>query len=352
MDQLIKKIVIRLIFFGFILVSQSALSNALKAEILKTWTLPSDFKINNKKIGGLSGCTLFDDKVYFVTDDRGSNGGPRIISFYFDKKDNEFNFNKSAVLKINPDNQKKILDLEGIGMISTDLFLLSSEGDLNQKPRIMPEIFWSDHLGNKTAAIQFPKEFLPEKSGKQTMGIQTNLAFEGLVVDLELKKWAAILEAPLLQGPKELKLIESDINSKNFDQIYSYPVPEDLNPENISGYFGATDILFLDESRYLILERGVQASFQGISFQTQLCTATKNNVKNNLKDQSKNEKNQLRRECFYSMNKDATLTSQFPNGANFEGLCWVNKQKKLFLTVSDNNFSKNEKTVLILYQLH
>ena len=243
MDQLVKKMVKKLFFLGLFIASQSALATDLKAEILKTWTLASDFKINKKKIGGLSGCALYEDKVYFVTDDRGNNGGPRVISFYFDKNENEINFNKSAVLKINPDNQQKILDLEGIGMISKNLFLLSSEGDLNQKPRVMPEIFWSDYLGNKTANIQFPKEFLPEKSGKQTVGIQTNLAFEGLVVDVELKKWAAILEAPLMQGPKELKLIESDINSKNFDQIYSYPVPEDSNPNNISGYFGATDLL-------------------------------------------------------------------------------------------------------------
>ena len=298
-----------------------------------------DFKINNKLIGGLSGCSLFEDKIYFVTDDRGRGLGPSIISFKYDFLQNEINFKDSNILKIQSGRPKNILDLEGISVINHDLFLLSSEGDLNQKPRINPEIFWANGRGEKIRSVDFPKEFLPEKSGKQTQGIQTNLAFEGLTIDKDLKKWAAILEAPLLQGPKNLQLVESNLDSAAFDRVYLYPVPTDLDTENISGYFGATDLLILDESSYLVLERGVAASLQGISYRTQLCTAVKNNKV-------------LKRQCFYSMNADTKLTSQFPSGANFEGLCWVNKQKKLFLTVSDNNFSKSEKSVFILYQLH
>lgn len=338
MDQLIKKIAKHLCCFALILGQKVIAATEIKAEVIKTWNLASDFKVDKKKIGGLSGCAFTEDKVFFVSDNRGNE--PKIISFPFDLNQSEINLKKGSILKLF-DNQAKILDLEGIGIVDKNSILLSSEGDLNQKPRIMPEIFWIDFSGKRTKSIHFPKEFLPEKSGKQTVGIQTNLAFEGLVVDTKLKKWAAILEAPLLQGPKELLLVESEMNSENFDQVYSYPVPEDSDPENISGYFGATDLLFLDETTFLVLERGVQASFQGITYQTQLCTATK-----------MESKQRLTRQCFYRMNKDSRLSSLIPSGANFEGLCWVNKQKKLFLAVSDNNFSKNEKTVLILYQLH
>lgn len=339
MDQLIKKSINHFFVFILVLGYQAVFASEMKVEVLKTWTLASDFKVDKKKIGGLSGCALSDDQVYFVSDDRANR--PKIISFPFDLIQNEINLKKGSVLKLKSDGQQKILDLEGIGIADKDLILLSSEGDLNQKPRILPEIFWVSAADKKTKSIRFPKEFLPEKSGKQTMGIQTNLAFEGLTVDTKMKKWAAILEAPLLQGPKELLLVESDINSENFDRIYSYPVPVDADPENISGYFGATDLLYLDESSFLILERGVQASFQGVTFQTQLCLAAKNESKKSLS-----------RQCFYRMNKDSGLSGLIPSGANFEGLCWVNKQKKLFLAVSDNNFSKNEKSVLILYQLH
>lgn len=338
MDQLIK-ITKYFCCCALVLGKQAIAASEIRAEVVKTWTLASDFIVDKKKIGGLSGCALSEDKVFFVSDDRGA--GAKIISFPFDFIQNEIDLKKGSIHKLKSDNQPKILDLEGIGIANKDLIFLSSEGDLNQKPRIMPEIFWINASGKKTKSIRFPKEFLPEKSGKQTRGIQLNLGFEGLVVDITLKKWAAILEAPLLQGPKELLLVESNMDSANFDQVFSYPVPVDSDSENLSGYFGATDLLFLDESNFLILERGVQATLQGLTYQTQLCTATKNE-----------SKLRLNRQCFYRMNKDSGLSGLIPSGANFEGLCWVNKQKKLFLAVSDNNFSKNEKSVLILYQLH
>ncbi len=330
----------KLVFFLLTLSGSYSAAAEYRVEVVKTWTLPADFKINKKKVGGLSGCSIFENRIYVISDDRGSQGGPRIISFKYDPDKNEIDFNNSEAIKVKPSVSQRILDLEGIGIVSRDQFLLSTEGDLNQRPRIMPEIFWTNSKGEKTSAIQFPKTFLPERSGKQTQGIQLNQGFEGLVIDADLKKWAAILEAPVLQGPKILSLVESDLNSANFDLVYSYPQPADTDVTTLSGYFGASAMLIINEASFLILERGVEASLQGLTYRTQLCTATKAGSLT------------LNRSCFYSMNNDAKLTTKFPHGANFEGLCWVNKQKKLFITVSDNNFSKNEKSVFILYQLN
>ncbi len=336
----------KLIFIIFIhLFSTLVFAAEYKVEVKKIWTLPFDFKIKTKKVGGLSGCAFADHHFYFVSDDRGSEGGPRFISFPFDSVRQEIDFNKSEVVFVKLKKSEKVLDLEGIGIISKNLFLLSSEGDLNQKPRLNPSIFWVNGQGERLHEVTLPPEYLPEKSGQQTQGVQNNLAFEGLVVDLEYKMWAAMLEAPLLQGPKELKLVESALESNKFDHIYSYPVPTPFYSRStiekaMTAYFGVSDILYLSKESFLILERGATLSQAGIGFQTQLCEATKKQSPN------------LSRKCFYSMNEDAKLTAEIPNGANFEGLCWVDKQKKIFLTVSDNNFSKNQKTIFILYQLN
>ncbi|OFZ30457.1 MAG: hypothetical protein A2622_08620 [Bdellovibrionales bacterium RIFCSPHIGHO2_01_FULL_40_29] len=329
----------KLILIGFLIAfAEAGFASTYKINLIKQWSLAADSRVAKKKIGGLSGCVVEGDKIYFVTDDRGGQGGSRIISFPFNHETNELNLTKPDILKIR--YSPRVLDLEGIGRHSNGQMLLSSEGDLNQKPRVMPEIFWVNNAGDKVSAIEFPKEFLPEKSGQQTRGVQNNLAFEGLVVDNDKKMWAAILEAPLFQSPGMLKLVQSDLSSKKFDRIFNYPQPADINQDNISGYFGATDLLFLDQSTFMVLERGVEVSMQGFRYRTQLCVATKGDGV------------QLSRQCPYSMNSDDKITSSYPMGANFEGLCWVNKQKKLFLAVSDNNFSKNEKTVFILYQLH
>lgn len=332
----------KLSFFFFLVLG--FLNVEASVSIVKTWTLPSDFKIEKKRVGGFSGCSLQDGKMYFVSDDRGSEGGPRIFTIPFDEAKPDISFAKAEVIAVKKDSTNKILDLEGIAVLSKNKILLSSEGDLNQKPRINPTLFWIDARGTKISTIQIPDAFLAEKSGQQTKGVQVNLGFEGLALDEDQKKWAAMLEGPLVQEPNELKLVESAINSDKFDSVFSYPIPtlystNPTQPPGLVGYFGVSDILFLNPSGYLILERGVRLTAGGVTYLTQLCHATK-------------DKNQLSRQCLYSMNDDQQLKELIPNGANFEGLCWVNKQKKLFMAVSDNNFSKSEKTVFILYQLN
>lgn len=333
----------KLIGFLFLLIA-TAEAHELHVVFKKIWTLPSSYKINKNKVGGLSGCSVHDSKIYFVSDDRGSHGGPRIVIFNYDANRQEIDFKNAETIFVKPD-KNKFLDLEGIGVLNPERILLSSEGDYNQRPRNEPEIFWIDHSGKKIKSILFPTEFLPEKTGRQKKGIQNNLAFEGLSFNADSTRWAALLEAPLLQTPNELKLIESAIDSNQFDHIYSYPVPQAYFSKNESekpvlAYFGPSDLLYLTAESFLVLERGVSLSTQGVGFRSQLCQVQKIDEK------------VLSRSCFYSMNEDEKLKVEIPNGANFEGLCWVNKQKKIFLTVSDNNFSKNEKTVFILYQLN
>ena len=314
--------------------------------VLKKWSLPYDFKVQKKRVGGLSGCSMFNDQLYFVSDSRGPEGGPRIYVVPFDPLKPEIDFTKANVITVKTDSENRILDLEGIAVFGKDQIFLSSEGDLNQKPRQNPSLFWINAKGVKTKSVTMPEGYLPEKSGKQTKGVQVNLVFEGLSVDFEQKKWAAMLEGPLLQDRTSLKLVESALDSTVFDKVYNYPipVPYSSNPETMPGlnaYYGISDILFLNADSYLTLERGVQLTKGGLGFHTQLCEA--------VKSKSTNE---LSRRCFYSMNDDDSLKTDIPVGANFEGLCWVDKQKKQFIAVSDNNFSKSEKTVFILYQLN
>ncbi|MBC7464692.1 MAG: esterase-like activity of phytase family protein [Bdellovibrio sp.] len=335
-----------LLSFGFSFAGNGSDAPVTGVQALKKWSLPYDFKVEKKRVGGLSGCSMFEDHLYFVSDSRGAEGGPRIYVISFNSLKPEIDFSKASVISVKTDSENKILDLEGIAVFDKDQIFLSSEGDLNQKPRQNPSLFWINTKGVKTKSVTMPEDYLPEKSGKQTKGVQNNLVFEGLSVDFELKKWAAMLEGPLVQDRASLKLVESALDSTKFDKIYNYPtpVPYSSNPDAMPGlnaYYGISDILFLNSESFLTLERGVQFGRGGMGFHTQLCEAVKTKTSN-----------ELSRSCFYSMNDDESLKTDIPSGANFEGLCWVDKQKKKFIVVSDNNFSKSEKTVFILYQLN
>lgn len=325
--------------FVFIFVSQVF---AKTIQFQKNWSLAAGFKIDGLKVGGLSGCVRKNDHVYFISDDRGGEGGARIISFSWDAVKNELDLSSGQVLKIKNTNTKKILDLEGIGLNSKNEFLVSNEGDLNKKPRQGPEIFWLDMTGRRLRDIQLPSEFLPNLSGQQTKGIQNNLGFEGLNVDQGLQKWGAFLEGPLLtaenQAADHLVMIESELENLKVSRQYTYPLPQ-YEGSGLSVTMGLTDFVYESLDQLLILERGASLSMQGLLFNAQLCTGEKS-------------KTEINRKCSYVFNSDPTLLKAITKVPNLEGLCWMNEKKTQFLVVSDNNFSKSENTVFLLYNLN
>lgn len=346
--------------------------------IEKVWSLPPSEKLSGLRVGGFSGCVKRDDRVYFISDDRGGEGGARIISYSWDSVKNELDLQSGKTLKIENLNKKKILDLEGIAINSQGDFLLSNEGDLNKKPRQGPEIFWASAQVKRLRDVKIDSEFLPNPTGPQTQGIQNNLAFEGLSSDLVLKKWGAFLEGPLLVGSESvntnkdandkdtgkdndkgsaakneapalrdhLVYVESDIDSLKFDRKYKYPLP------TVSGSFsllvGVTDFLMYSENELLVLERGAEFSLQGLLLNAQLCQA------------SKLDPDRLDRKCFYTLNNDVQLLKKISTATNgktkaipnFEGLCWLNDKKTQLIIVSDNNFNKTENTLFLFYNLH
>lgn len=308
----------------------------------KSWTLPPTFKVENLKVGGLSGCVKKNDRIYFVSDDRGGEGGARIVIFEWDSVTNELNLNSGKNLKIKNTNSKKILDLEGIGLNSQNEFLMSNEGDLNKKPRQGPELFWADQAGNRLRKVELPSAFMPNLSGQQNSGIQNNLGFEGLSVDQELNRWGAILERPVLVGENQIAdhivMIESDLQSLKVDREYIYPLPQ-YEGSGISLDMGVTDFLYETQNDLLVLERGAELSMKGLLFNGQLCIAQKN-------------KSEINRKCPYVFNNDQAVLKAITKIPNFEGLCWLNEKKTQFLVVSDNNFSKTENTVFLLYNLN
>lgn len=324
-------------------------SYAEKVKLIKSWSLASSAKIDKLKVGGLSGCVKKNDRIFFISDDRGVEGAPRIISFPWIESSQNLNLKAGHNLILKVKNFKtEIVDLEGIGISEVGDFLLSNEGDLNKKPRQGPSIFWINKDGVRKNNIKLTDNFLPNKSGQQTKGIQNNLGFEGLTVDPELKLWGAILEAPRLVEKNKTELyidfIEGDLHSDNIGRIYQYP-PVEFD-ELMAVAQGVTDLLYINKNKILTLERAAEMTLAGLSFQSQLCLADKTE-----KLLFGSEQNSLKKSCFYSMSKDPDFLKKYKKVSNFEGLCWLNEKKTRFLVVSDNNFSKNENTLFLLYDL-
>lgn len=311
----------------------------------KSWTIPAQKKIGKHRVGGLSGCVKVGSAIYFISDDRGGEGGARIISIPWDEQKKELQVLKPQATFLQNNDIKKIYDMEGIGFFQ-DQFLLSNEGDLNKKPRQNPELVWFTKSGQRKNAIMLPKEYLANPTGKQILGVQNNLGFEGLVIDSEMARWSILLEGPKIinsgKTDDALDILEGQLSQKSATlSFWKYPLPSYESTEMSALMMGATEILYLPDGDYLILERGLQLQLSGLDYRTQLCLGKK------IKDTPV-----LNRQCIYQFESDKSLLKNIQKTGNFEGLCWMNEKKSQFLVVSDNNFSKTENTLFLLYNLN
>lgn len=324
-----------------LLLALPLLAAPTKFTFKKLWQIPALTKLDNFTIGGLSGCSRLGDEIYFVSDDRGSQGHPRILVLKYDAQKGELNTVDRKWLKVaKPLDNKTFLDMEGLARISADRILISSEGDLSQKPRQPVSLFWINANGERISDVTLPQKFIANPSGLQTRGTQNNMGFEGLSMDADLELWGAILEGPLVQDPKKLIMIEGSASGGTSVQAeWSYPLPQYIG-DGLGASMGVTDFVYDKNQNLIVIERGVSLGLGGVAFDAQMCTAEKDVAHKSIK-----------RSCAYDFATDKTLKAQVKEVANYEGICWLNDQKTQFLVINDNNFSKTENNLFLLYQI-
>lgn len=313
---------------------------APKFTLKKVWQIPAQTKLENFTVGGLSGCSMLGEEIYFVSDDRGNQGHPRILVLNYDGQKSELNTKDRKWLRVaKPVDNKTFLDMEGVARISADRTLISSEGDLSQKPRQPVSLFWINSSGQRISDVTLPTKFIANPSGLQTRGTQNNMGFEGLSMDADLGLWGAILEGPLVQDPTKLIMIEGSASGTSVQNEWSYPIPQYIG-DGLGAAMGVTDFVYDKNQSLIVIERGVSLSLNGVSYDAQMCTAEKNAATKSIK-----------KNCFYDFAQDKTLKAHVKEVLNYEGICWLNDQKTQFMVINDNNFSKTENNLFLLYQI-
>ncbi|AZZ37777.1 hypothetical protein CIK05_13535 [Bdellovibrio sp. qaytius] len=319
---------------------QSATPAPQKFTLKKVWQIPADTDLDKFTIGGLSGCSRLNDEIYFVSDDRANQGPYRILVLKYDTQNAELNITDRKWLKVaKPLDNKTFLDMEGIARLTPDRTLISSEGDLNQKPRQPVSLFWINEKGERVSDVTLPQKFIANPSGMQTRGTQNNLGFEGLSIDRDLGLWGAILEAPLVQDLTKLLMIEGSASGTSVQNEWSYPLPKYIG-DGLGAQMGVTDFVYDKNQSLIVIERGVSVGLSGLVYDVQMCTAEKDPATKSIK-----------KNCFYDFAKDKTLKTHVKDVLNYEGICWLNDQKTQFMVVNDNNFSKTENNLFLLYQI-
>lgn len=272
------------------------------------------------------------------------------------------------------------LDPEGLALTPGNTLLISSEG--SPQGRIAPAIGEYDlATGQIQTVLPLPQRYIPDsvlnldastQAGEQNQGIQENLGFEALAINVssgtggvyEPYRLFVATEGPLLQDldfapdiPYKNRVLHYLLDPYQNTLISEHLYEMDLAPTGAILH-GLAEIAMLDQSgHFLGLERSY--GFQGFGLKlyqlasggaTDIRTITSLRTENSTGNSTLNGIDPIRKQLVLDF-ADPSLKNYLENyeamtfGPNFP-----NGQRSLLL-LSDNNFSPEQKTQLLVFRL-
>lgn len=345
-------------------------AKALKISYWGETEIPYATSFKNTSVGGISGMFYNDGILYALSDDKGQKSPERFYEFKLNIEKNKVSLSPHEVRFISAvphSGRTPFLDPEGFAILGPGEFLVSSEGNTDTKPRVPPRIFVINSQGKWLRDIPVPDKFIPEPLGKQTKGVQNNLSFEGLSASFDGLRFYVANEAPLEQdlfgesGEDLIRLIKYQKVSGKFHDVaeYAYKIgPLTVTDFGQEIFRGVSEVLYAGQEKLLVLERGVAL---GKSFKVQM-TAYLYLVNmlegGNMKELFSLSKGASFKVLPKKLLVDFQLLSRDKRKGkvtqNFEALTWgpdLPSGERSLLVMSDNNFSKNEKTELLVFSV-
>jgi hypothetical protein len=304
--------------------------SALTLKFLSEQSFGGATKLGGLRLGGISQVQFKQDQVFAVSDDRGSYGGARFVVFDFDQAGRKLKFNRNLLVPV--PKFSKILDFEAFHIFQNGQILLSSEGDLNQKPRVHPFLnFWQESKGFQSAVV-LPEDFLAESIGLQTKGLQNNLAFESLAVSADEKSFWVFSESSLFQSTdSKIQILEYQIDQLSKPVRRLTYTRETHKGPNIEVFRGVSEALWVSPDTFLVLERWLRLDKK----LNRLFGADLFLVKTQP-----------------DLVKQKILTLDGDFHGNWEGLNWIQKpgSPSILMIVSDNNLDSKVPTRFLFYE--
>jgi 3-phytase len=160
------------------------------------------------------------------------------------------------------------LDPEGLVLLPSGNFLVSSEGIGSTEPRVPPGIIEYRHDGRFVRQLPVPEEFLPPERGALNHGAPNNQAFEALTIASDARRlWTGEETALVQDGPvatadhgSRSRLLEYRLENGAFvpSREFAYDVdalPPVPFPETRFAVSGLVELLALNDRELLSLER-------------------------------------------------------------------------------------------------
>lgn len=345
---------------------------ALKLEFLSQTVLGHKAKFEKTVIGGLSGITYDADSqtLMAVSDDRGREGEPRFYEFSVRLEKLDLKIEPTAVRFLKKKEQKRydsILDMEGVARLPWGSFLISSEGDLNHKPKVLPELWDVKKDGTLVRTYEIPSKFLPEESGKPKRGTKVNRALEGLTATPSGRKFFLMNEESLIQDSENdlgpLRLLEYEMPEawvlKPTKEYVYLPEKGSSKDGSLTLAGRVSEILALSDEKILVLERTMSLSAHNKNFQF-VCRLYLSQIEKTSSDVGAvNELTAAKLASLVPLKKELVLDFEAIKDKlggeieNFEGMALgpIVNGKKTLIVVADDNFKKSQRTQFVLFAI-
>lgn len=363
------KLSITLILISSFLFTSSAIASE-KLRLISDFNIMTGEKLKETEIGGLSGL-YFDqakNKLYAISDDRGSVNDFRFYEFDLKIDDKNFSVSPSNVIFLKDADgkafKKDSLDCEGITAMGDD-FIISSEGWINHVPVISPELLIFSRDGKLKSKLEIPEKFLPAKDQIQEKGVRDNLAFEGLSATPDqaivfVGTEEAINQDDRVSTPTHastIRIIQYKDQKAFKEFAYSLEKPPSVKVAGLTvGETGLSDLLAIDDHSFYSIER----SFLQLA-KRNIIRIYKNTITNKTTDIANIDA--LKKGNFVPVEKELianlddytpSFKKDFQTLDNIEGITFgpkLSNGHQTLLLVSDNNFNKKQRTLFLAFEI-
>ncbi|MGB5775807.1 MAG: esterase-like activity of phytase family protein [Sedimenticolaceae bacterium] len=233
-------------------------------------TLATGMSFDGTEVGGLSGIDYHppSDSYFVISDDRSRTDSARFYTLRIDLSDGRLQEGDleltGRIGLLDADGKpfaRGLVDPEGIRFdAATASVFWCSEGDADQQ--LAPAVFQTALDGSWIRRLDPPSHYWP--TGSQ--GVRDNLAFESLTLSGDRERLITAVENALLQDgppadlgvPSPVRVLALDKASGAALAEYVYPtdpVPSGSTPPGLFRTNGLVELLALDDSEFLAVER-------------------------------------------------------------------------------------------------
>lgn len=349
-------------------------------KLLADLQVPSGSRFRGTVVGGLSALFKTDSHYFALSDDKGKISPPRVYKYRLEVSSVENSSTGKVDFRSTPEDiiffkDKKgfavgrdFMDPEGMVMLKDGSFLISSEDNAKLKPRRPPELMVFSAEGVLQRKISYPDYMLPERSGRVTKGVRSNLGPEGLTLSPSGKYVFVAIESVLLQDGDEptfenegysrvLKYRIADNNDLVLEGERLYPISKGSREVGETNFLGSvvSEVKALSDTQLLLLEKSASGSELNPSIYMKLYLAdfaTGDDIQGKFSVQD---------QAFKPMEKIlaldlGTLVDQFSSFKRLDNMEAMEfgpevNGKKTLVVLSDDNFSERQRSLWMLLEM-